>query len=102
MSSTVRLYTDAELETIKNGSDKMLATIFMNSPTFTAREIKFYPYHLRRLFVFQLTGVSSEIHVYATDPEHAKKFVELEHNTREYPVESIDEIILSRQGVNIE
>jgi len=84
MSVTVRLWSDADLEAIKSGKDKLLATIFMNVSTFCEREIKCYPYGLRRTFICRwFTDNPKEedetITVYATDVNTLKQFLNMEY-----------------------
>lgn len=79
MSITVRLWTPTELESIKSGKNKWLATIFMNVQTFTEEEIKFYPYNLRRTFLCEWNDEPEPIEVYATDVKNLYKFLKAEY-----------------------
>jgi len=79
MSITVRLWSKKDLKKIKNGEDKLLTTIFLNVKTFSGEEIKFYPYHLRK--VYQVTFMdNSEVEVYAIDDETLIEFLKLEYH----------------------
>jgi len=93
MSITVRLWSDEDLEKIKSGKDRKLATVFMNVSTFRAREIVAYPYHLRKEYGVILKGMGDDeqvIKVYATDANTAKWFISQEYNA---PIEAMWEVI---------
>ncbi len=83
MSVTVRLFSDRELEKIKSGEDKLLATIFMNKSTFSEQEIKAYPYGLRHTYICEWlsNGIdgNDSVEVYATDIPHLVKFLKMEY-----------------------
>jgi hypothetical protein len=48
---TIRLWTKTDLNKIKHHEDNELITTFMNVKTFTADEIKVYPYALRKAYL---------------------------------------------------
>ena len=85
MSITVRTWTNEELQLIRTGKDKWLATIFLNCDTLSGREILNYPFHLRRTYqcIWETegeTGMESRIiTVYATDTEMLRRFLETEY-----------------------
>jgi len=95
MSITVRLWSDKDLEDIKSGKDKWKSTIFMNRTTFSEKEIKYYPYNQRREYLAELEGEEEPIRIYATDDKMAKKFLDAEYRTKEYPIISLVEKICS-------
>lgn len=93
MSITVRLWSDEDLEKIKSGKDRKLATVFMNVTTFSAREIAAYPYRLRKEYGVVLEGMGEDempITVYATDVDTAKWFISQEYNS---PIEVMWEVV---------
>ena len=76
MSITVKLWNQAELESLK--TDKWLATIFMNGKTFSANEMRYYPYNSRRTYV--CTWYNDEpVTIYATDERMLLKFIKAEY-----------------------
>ena len=80
MSITVRLWSDEDLAKI--GKDPKLTTIFMNGSTFSEKEIKHYPYHLRKTYTAVLDTMNPEeepIKVYATSDAMAKWFIGQEY-----------------------
>jgi len=79
VSITVRIWSKEELEKI--GKDMELTTIFLNGSTFSAEEIKHYPYHLRKTYIATWWGNDEEVKFYATDDEMAKWFLSQEYTT---------------------
>ena len=82
MSITVRLWNNEDLQAIK--TDKWIATIFMNGKTFSAKEIKHYPYNKRRIYKCTWLDINDEhTHtIYATDEKMLLKFIDAEYVTR--------------------
>ena len=80
MSITVRLWSKQDLQSLQK--DKKLATVFMNVRSFSADEIKYYPYNLRRTYV-AIWGDDSEgaepVTFYATDDKMARWFLSREY-----------------------
>lgn len=80
MNSTIRLWTSADLDDIRNNVDPFLTTVFLNKKTFSLAEIRAYPYHLRRTFVIDFDD--GEINtVYATDVDSLHRFLETEYRS---------------------
>ena len=100
MSITVRSWSDAELEKVKNGKDKWLTTVFMNGSTFSEKQIKSYPYHLRKKYVAELDcdEETENVEFYATDDKNAKRFLNEEYTCK--PA-SIDEVITKYRKVKL-
>lgn len=79
MSITVRQWSQAELESLTH--DKWLATVFMNGHTFSAREMEFYPYKLRKTYICQWEE-GEAVTIYATDEKMLLKFIDAEYIKR--------------------
>jgi hypothetical protein len=99
MSITVRSWSDKELEAIKSGKSKWLATVFMNASTFGTREIKYYPYSQRKQYVAYLKGANDPIVFYATDARNARKFINAEYKTGQYPIVDLQQISVRQRSV---
>jgi hypothetical protein len=99
MSITVRTYTQEELESIKSGKNRFLATVFMNGCTFSEHDIKYYPYDLRKTYLVYFKGQADEITVYATSDFQLKQFIVREYNYSE--VEEIIEIKHKQRTVEV-
>lgn len=76
MSITVRLWSDEDLA--KVGKDRKLTTIFLNGKTFSAEEIKHYPYGQRQSYLAVFDG--EVVDFYATDDEMAVWFFQQEYS----------------------
>jgi hypothetical protein len=86
MSITVRRFTMDDLNRIHEGSDKRLATVFMNKRTFSQHDIKYYPYGLRHEYLCTWLDPEEprdmpdmEVTIYATDKDTLKWFIEQEY-----------------------
>ena len=78
MAYHLGVLTEADLAKI--GKDKKFTTAFMNKHTFSEKEIKHYPYHLRREFYAQWYAGAGEdgeepVRIYATDPAMARWWI---------------------------
>jgi len=96
---TVGIYSDKTLEDIKSGKNKWAATVFMNSGTFSEKEIKFYPYRQRKQYIVYLKDVEDPIVIYATDARNARRFVNKQYKTGQYPIVSIDRVTIKQRRV---
>lgn len=70
--------TLADLIRIRDGSDPILTTWFLNRATHTPEELPFYPYELRRSYVAELRNdddepdaINDELRFYAMDDASA-------------------------------
>ena len=70
--------TLADLIRIRDGSDPILTTWFLNRATYAPEELPFYPYELRRSYVAELeddgderTFIEDEVRFYAMDDASA-------------------------------
>ena len=70
--------TLADLIRIRDGSDPILTTWFLNRATYAPEELPFYPYELRRSYLAELRGdddypeaISDEVRFYALDDASA-------------------------------
>lgn len=70
--------TLADLIRIRDGSDPILTTWFLNRATYAPEELPFYPYELRRSYVAELeddgderTFIEDEVRFYALDDASA-------------------------------
>lgn len=87
MSITVRLWSDQELQDIHAGiANPNLITTFMNVTTFGEKEIRFYPYHLRKTYRVEFHA-SSPVTVYAVDDKSLIWFL-----SKEYHLDAISDI----------
>ena len=77
---TCRLWTKTDLETIKKHENNELITTFMNVKTFTADEIKVYPYVLRKIYLAWFDE-GEPVEFYATDDKTAVEFFKDHYNT---------------------
>lgn len=62
---------------VKSGSDRWLATVFMNRHSYSEGELRYLPYHLRReylLYLLELPDWWEPVTIYATDDEMAHRF----------------------------
>ena len=81
MSIRVRLWSKAELESLKH--NRWLDTIFMNGKTFSAEEIKYYPYNRRKVYTAEWEEEGWEpITIYATDDAMLLRFIDAEYTRR--------------------
>lgn len=83
MSITVRLWSKADLESLQH--NRWLATIFMNSHTFSAEGMNYYPYNLRKEYTAQWNGLEVDyepIRIYATDDTMLLRFIDAEYTRR--------------------
>ena len=97
MSITTRLWSKDDLTKI--GKDPKLTTIFMNGSTFSAEEIKHYPYAQRRKYVAVLDAMDENeepITVYATSDAMARWFIGQEYNGN---IVWMDEVITKTRNV---
>ncbi|MDK9698922.1 MAG: hypothetical protein OEM52_02060 [bacterium] len=80
MKSTIRLWSSADLDNIRNNVDPFLTTVFLNKKTFSLAEIRAYPYHLRKTFVIDFDG-GEIVTVYATDVDSLHRFLATEYRS---------------------
>ena len=80
MSITVRLWSQAELESLTR--DKWLATVFMNGTTFSQHDMEYYPYKLRKVYICGGGDEPEAITIYATDEKMLLKFIDAEYTRR--------------------
>ena len=79
MSITCRLWSKKDLEDIKSSENPLLSTIFMNCSTFSEKEIKYYPYEARRVYLVSFKGQEEPIKVYAVNDKALFAFLNLEY-----------------------
>lgn len=87
MSITVRLWSTEDLESLK--TDKWLATIFMNAKTFGEKEIKYYPFGIRRTYACDFGDEEETVTIYATDERMLLKFIDAEYTRRPYRIHQV-------------
>ncbi len=80
MSITVRRWSDEDLHSLK--TDKWLATIFMNGQTFSEKEMRYYPYKIRRTYVCNWKNEPEARIIYATSERMLLKFIDAEYTRR--------------------
>lgn len=100
MSITVRLWSKKELQAIKSGKDKFLATVFMNRSTFSQGELKHYPYHLRRTYIVFFNGQDEPVVVHAVNDQYLIKFLKAEYDAA-VQVDKIEERITKYRDVKL-
>ncbi len=88
---TVGLYSDETLKKIREGKDNWASTVFMNVGTFSKEEIRSYPYSKRKTFIAYLEGDDEPIQFYATDVKNAKRYLDSQYKTKEYPITELYE-----------
>lgn len=96
---TVGLYSPDTLRGVKSGRNKWAATVFMNRCSFSKDEIKSYPYASRRRYVAYLEDGDEPIIFYATDDKMAKKFLDSQYRTKDYPIISLKELKTKERSV---
>ncbi len=79
MSTTVRLWSDEELNKAFKGEDLELSTLLLNHKTFSSEEIRRYPYYLRRHYHVVFKGSVHTETIYAPNDEMAWWFAEQEY-----------------------
>lgn len=80
MSITIRQWTQEELDSLTH--NKWLATVFMNRKSFSAEEIEYYPYKLRKVYICEWVDEPEAYVVYATDEKMLLKFIDAEYTRR--------------------
>ena len=81
MSITTRLWSEEELQSLTK--DKWLATVFMNGNTFSAKEMRHYPYQMRRTYRCEWLGSTNEpLTIFATDERMLLRFIDEEYTRR--------------------
>ena len=80
MSITVRLWTKCELEGLQH--NRWLATVFMNRSSFGEKEMRYYPYNLRKTYMATWVGGGVSETIYATDDTMLLRFIDEEYTRR--------------------
>jgi hypothetical protein len=77
------IWTQAELESI--AKDKWVATVFMNRQNFSEKEIGYYPYNQRRVYLAYWIDDNPNgepIELYATDERNLLRFIDDQYTRR--------------------
>lgn len=102
MSITVRLYSADDLAAIKSGADPWLSTVFMNRRTFSAAEMRAYPYSTRREYCLTFADHDDRVTFYAVNDACAVRFAYAEYIISTADVLERVERTVTRTGVNLD